>query len=30
VRKIFGAKKGKETRHWRKLFSDELHDLYSM
>ena len=29
VRRIFGPKRDKVTREWRKLHNEELHDLYS-
>jgi hypothetical protein len=29
VRRIFGHKKELITGHWRKLYTEELHDLYS-
>jgi hypothetical protein len=28
LRKIYGHKKGELRRDWRKLFNEELHDLY--
>jgi hypothetical protein len=30
LRRIFGPKRGEETREWRKLHNKELHDLYSL
>jgi hypothetical protein len=30
LRKIFGPKRDKVTREWRRLCNEELHDLYSM
>jgi hypothetical protein len=29
LRRIFGPKRGEVTGEWRKLHSEELHDLYS-
>jgi hypothetical protein len=29
LRRIFGRKRAEETREWRKLHNEELHDLYS-
>jgi hypothetical protein len=29
VRKIFGPKREELTRDWRKLYTEELHDVYS-
>jgi hypothetical protein len=29
LRKIFGSKRGKVTREWRRLHREELYDLYS-
>jgi hypothetical protein len=29
LRRIFGPKRDKETGEWRKLHSEELHNLYS-
>jgi hypothetical protein len=29
LRRIFGPKKDEETRGWRKLHNEELHNLYS-
>jgi hypothetical protein len=29
LRRIFGPKRDEVTREWRKLHSEELHDLYS-
>jgi hypothetical protein len=29
LRRIFGPKRDKVTREWRKLHNEELHDLYS-
>jgi hypothetical protein len=29
LRKIFGSKRDEVTGEWRKLYNEELHDLYS-
>jgi hypothetical protein len=29
LRRIFGSKKGEVTGEWRKLYNEELRDLYS-
>jgi hypothetical protein len=29
LRRIFGAKRGEVTGGWRKLYNEELHNLYS-
>ena len=30
LRRIFGPKKDEATREWRKLYNEELNDLYSL